>query len=179
MIALILLKLLAFSQILQGVHKLLSSTVYRYRRIEQQNNRQTWGLGARGGRLAPLAMSSGGRWGGRSMISIISSFKKETCISKLRFNIQAVFCNHKSRPGTINPSVALLFSLLFAAQISGLGRKDEEEGRIVVVSDPVLIQGFSVLGETLPDHPTLEGRVEIIVTIDLKNKLGMRAQVKL
>ncbi len=89
------------------------------------------------------------------------------------------FCNHKYRPGTINPSVVLLFSLLFAAQISGLGRKDEEEGRIVVVSDPVLIQGFSVLGETLPDHPTLEGRVEIIVTIDLKNKLGMRAQVKL
>lgn len=73
-------------------------------------------------------------------------------------------------PDTINPFVLFLFSLLLPAQIGSLGSKDEEEGRIVVVSDPVMIQGVLVLGQTLPDHPTLEGRVEVIVTIDLKNK---------
>lgn len=95
--------------------------------------------------------------------------KKEMQFSKLIYKLLISFYQ-KYRLDTINPSILFLFSLLFAAQIGSLGGKDKEEGCIIMVSDPIMIQGFSVLGEALPDHPALEGRVEAIVTIDLKGK---------
>lgn len=94
--------------------------------------------------------------------------KKEMQFSKLIYKL--LFFLNKYRLDTIEPSILFLFSLLFAAQIGSLGGKDKEEGCIIMVSDPIMIQGFSVLGEALPDHPALEGRVEAIVTIDLKGK---------